>query len=154
MYAPSATSATGSNSLIGSFTSSDPNRSGWNAGLTDGNWFGGAGNCFATGAASQFPKHVTIDLGRVREVQATRFGVPGFGATKTVVISVSEVGKVFQEVGRHEFAGKTEARKEIRFEKRRARFVRATFPDHHGQQDQYSENHSFMSELEVYGPVN
>lgn len=137
-----------------SFISSDPNRSGWNAGLTDGNWFGGAGNCFATGNSPQFPKHVTIDLGRVREVQATRFGVPGFGATKTVVISVSENGKDFQEVGQQEFAGKTETRKEIRFDKRRARFVRATFPDHHGQQDQYSENHSFLSELEVYGPVN
>ena len=134
------------------FTSSDPNRSGWNAGLTDGNWFGGAGTCFATGNSEKFPKHVTIDLGRVREVQATRFGVPGFGATKTVVISLSENGKDFQEVGRQEFAGKTETRKEIRFDKRRARFVRATFPDHHGQQDQYSENHAFLSELEAFGP--
>ncbi len=137
-----------------SFTSSDPNKSGWNTGLTDGNWFGGAGNCFATGASPQFPKHVTIDLGRVREVQAARFGVPGFGATKTVIISLSENGQDFQEVGRKEFAGKTEAREELRFEKRRARYVRATFPDHYGQLDQYSENHSFLSELEVYAPVN
>jgi sialate O-acetylesterase len=136
------------------FTSSDPNRSGWNAGLTDGNWFGGAGNCFATGNSEKFPKQVTIDLGRVREVQAARFGVPGFGATKTVVISLSENGKDFEEIGRQEFAGKTEARKEVRFDKRRARFARATFPDHHAQQDQYSENHAFLSELEVYGPAN
>ncbi|WP_367873269.1 sialate O-acetylesterase [Luteolibacter sp. Populi] len=135
------------------FTSSDPNPSGWNAGLTDGNWWGGAGNCFATGPAPQFPKYVTIDLGRPREVQAVRFGVPGFGSTKSVVISVSEDGKDFQEVGKEEFAGKTEARKELRFDKRPARFVRATFPDHHERQDNYSENHSFLSELEVYGPV-
>ena len=135
------------------FTSSDPNTSGWNAGLTDGNWWGGAGNCFATGVAAQFPKYVTIDLGRPREVQAVRFGVPGFGSTKSVVISVSEDGKDFQEVGKEEFAGKTEARKELRFDKRPARFVRATFPDHHERQDNYSENHSFLSELEVYGPV-
>ena len=137
-----------------SFTSSDPNASGWNAGLTDGNWWGGAGTCFATGAAPGFPKHVTIDLGRVREVQAVRFGVPGFGSTKTVMISLSENGKDFQEAGKHEFAGKTEARTELRFDKRPVRFVRATFPDHHERQDHYSENHSFLSELEVYGPVN
>jgi len=135
------------------FTSSDPNPSGWNAGLTDGNWWGAAGTCFATGAAPGFPKYVTIDLGRPREVQAVRLGVPSFGSTKTVVISLSENGQEFQEAGKHEFAGKTEARKELRFDKRPVRFVRATFPDHHDRQDNYSENHSFLSELEVYGPV-
>ena len=134
------------------FTSSDPNNSGWNAGLTDGNWFGGAGNCFATGPAPAFPKYVTIDLGRPRQVQAVRFGVPGFGSTKTVVISLSENGQEFQEAGKQEFAPKTEARAELRFDKRPVRFVRATFPDHYDKQDQYSENHSFLSELEVYGP--
>ncbi|WP_052572728.1 sialate O-acetylesterase [Haloferula sp. BvORR071] len=136
------------------FTSSDPNRSGWDSGLTDGNWWSGAGTCFATGASDQFPKYVTIDLGRSRPVQAVRFGVPGFGSTKTVVISLSEDGKEFQEAGKQEFAGKTETRKELRFDKRNARFVRATFPDHHERQDNYSENHSFLSELEVYGPAN
>jgi sialate O-acetylesterase len=135
------------------FTSSDPNPHGWNTGLTDGNWHGAAGTCFATGASPSFPKHVTIDLGRAREVQAVRYGVPGFGATKTVVISLSENGNEFQEAGRHEFAGKTEARTELRFDKRPVRFVRATFPDHHGKQDNFDENFSFLSELEVYGPV-
>jgi sialate O-acetylesterase len=133
------------------FTSSDPNKGGWNAGLTDGNWEGGAGSCFATGEAPAFPKHVTLDLGRSRDIQAVRLGVPDFGATKTVVISVSPDGKEFQEVGKHEFAGKTRAATELRFEKRPVRFVRATFPDHHEKQDQYNENHGFLTELEAYG---
>lgn len=136
------------------FTSSDPNGHGWNAGLTDGNWHGAAGTCFATGSADSFPKHVTIDLGRPREVGAARFGVPGFGATKTVAISVSADGRDFQEVGRHEFAGKTEARTDIAFGPRPARYVRATFIDHHERQDQYSEKHGFLSELEVYGKAD
>lgn len=135
------------------FTSSNPNPHGWNAGLTDGNWHGAAGTCFATGAAPDFPKHVTIDLGRARQVQAVRFGVPGFGSTRTVAISLSEDGREFHEAGRHEFAPKTEARQELRFDKRPVRFVRATFPDHHPKQDHYNENFSFLSELEVYGPV-
>ena len=136
------------------FTSSDPNTRGWNTGLTDGNWGDSAGPCFATGMAAGFPKHVTIDLGRPRPVRAVRFGVPPFGATKTVVISVSENGQEFQEVGKHEFAGKTRAATEIRFDQRPVRFVRATFADHHEKQDHYSENHAFLSELEVYGPAD
>lgn len=136
------------------FTSSDPNPNGWNTGLTDGSWNGAAGTCFATGMDGNFPKHVTIDLGRPREAQAVRFGVPPFGSTKTVIISVSENGQEFQEIGKHEFAGKTKAGTEIRFEKRPIRFVRATFADHHEKQDHYSENHGFLSELEVFGPVD
>jgi sialate O-acetylesterase len=135
------------------FTSSDPNPHGWNAGLTDGNWHGAAGTCFATGAAATFPKHVTIDLGRARDIQAVRFGVPNFGSTKTVVISVSENGNEFQEAGRHEFAPKAGTRSELRFDKRPVRFVRATFPDHYDKQDHYDEKFSFLSELEAYGPV-
>jgi sialate O-acetylesterase len=135
------------------FTSSDPNPSGWNSGLTDGNWNGAPGSCFATGPAPAFPKHVTIDLGRAREVQAARFGVPEFGSTRTVVLSLSEDGKQFQEIGKHEFAGKTKASTELRWDKRPARFIRATFPDHHAKLDEYSEYHAFLSELEVYGPA-
>jgi sialate O-acetylesterase len=135
------------------FTSSDPNSEGWNTGLTDGNWSGARGTCFATGKAPGYPKHVTIDLGRAREVQAVRFGAPAFGSTKTVVISLSENGQEFQEAGKHEFAGKTAGASEIRFDKRPVRFVRASFPDHHEKQDHFSEKHAFLTELEVYGPA-
>jgi sialate O-acetylesterase len=135
------------------FTSSDPNPEGWNTGLTDGSWNGARGTCFATGQAPGFPKHVTIDLGRAREVQAVRFGTPAFGSTKTVVISLSENGQEFQEAGKHEFAGKTAGSSEIRFDKRPVRFVRASFIEHHEKQDQYSENHAFLTELEAYGPA-
>jgi sialate O-acetylesterase len=135
------------------FTASDPNPSGWNSGLTDGSWHGAAGTCFATGAAPGFPKHVTIDLGRAREVHTARFGVPEFGATRTVVLSLSEDGKQFQEIGKYEFPGKSKAAAELRWDKRPARFIRASFPDHHGKLDQYDENHAFLTELEVYGPT-
>ena len=45
------------------FVSSDPNVSGWNAGLTDGSWELDAGKTFATGASDKYPKDVTVDLG-------------------------------------------------------------------------------------------
>jgi sialate O-acetylesterase len=135
------------------FTSSDPNPAGWNTGLTDGSWNAAAGTCFGTGPAPVFPKHVTVDLGRAREVQAVRFGTPALGSTKTVVISISENGQEFQEVGKHEFAPKAAASTELRFDKRPVRFVRASFLDHHEKQDSFSENHGFLSELEVYGPA-
>ena len=135
------------------YTSSDPDNDGWNTGLTDGSWNDAKGTCFATGQAAGYPKHVTIDLGRAREVQAVRFGTPAFGSTRNVCISLSENGQEFQEAGKHEFAGKTRTATELRFEKRPVRFVRASFLDHHDKQDHFGENQGFLSELEVYGPA-
>jgi len=130
--------------------SSDPNRWNWDSGLTDGHWDGEAGRCFATGDAPEFPKHVTIELADPRELRAVRLGTPGYGSTRTVAVSLSRDGQDFEEVGRHEFGAKQEGRATLRFEARPARYVRATFLDHHPQQDHYDESFGFLRELEVY----
>ena len=41
---------------------------------------------------------------------------------------------------------------QARFKAQPARYVRATFVDHHPAQDNYSVNHGFLSEMEVYAP--
>jgi sialate O-acetylesterase len=144
----------GRNVALGkSYTSSNANTHNWNSGLTDGNWAGANGTCYATGEAPEFPKDVIIDLGRSRQLQAVRFGVPNFGSTKTIAISVSDDGKTFQDVGSHEFPANKETRSELRFDKRPARYVRATFVDHYPQQYGYPETFGFLTEVEAYEAV-
>lgn len=132
--------------------SSHPNTHGWTGGVTDGAWGNNAQTCYATDESPDFPKTVTVDLGAAETVHAVFFGVPDIGATRTVSVSLSENGKDFGEVGRKEFAAKKADRAEVRFAPKKARYVRATFLDHHPKQDQYSENFGFLSELEVYAP--
>ncbi|BCU78855.1 sialate O-acetylesterase [Luteolibacter sp. LG18] len=135
------------------YQSSDANNKGWNSGLTDGTWGNSAGTCYATNESPKFPKTVTIDLGSTQPVQAIRYGVPNIGATNTVTVSISTDGKNFTEVGRNSFVPKTASTSTARFTIADARYVRATFIDHHPQQDGYDPNFAFLSELEVYSPV-
>jgi sialate O-acetylesterase len=131
---------------------SHPNPAGWNGGVTDGVWGQTSPSCFATGDAPDFPKSVTVDLGGSQTIHAVLYGTPAIGATKTVAISLSENGQAFTEVGRHDFPPKTGGRAEARFGPRQARYVRATFLGNHPQQDQFSANFGFLSELEAYAP--
>ena len=135
-----------------SFESSHPNTHGWNAGVTDGNWGSSPPNCYATDDIPTFPKTVTVDLGSVREIHAIGYGTPEVGSTKTIAVSISEDGKNFTEVGRNEFPAKKATGARARFQPTTARFVRATFVDHYSQQDKFSENFGFLSELEAYAP--
>ncbi|MDB6078832.1 MAG: type domain protein [Akkermansiaceae bacterium] len=132
------------------FTSSNRNTHDWDSGLTDGSWAGGNGTCYATGEDPRFPKNVTVDLGGSHPLQTVRFGVPGFGSTKTIAISVSEDGKSFKDVGSHEFAANTEAKADVSFAKTPARYVRATFVDHYPQQYGYAETFGFMTDLQAF----
>ena len=134
------------------FESSHPNTQGWNLGVTDGNWGGTPPNCFATDATSTFPKTVTVDLGTAQLINAIGYGTPEIGATKTVAVSISEDGKNFTEVGRNEFPAKKASGARALFKPAKARFVRATFLDHYSQQDSFSENYGFLTELEAYAP--
>ena len=132
---------------------SDPNGFGWGAGgLTDGSWDGDATHCFATGAAREFPKTVTIDLEKPVRIALVRLGCPEFGSTRTVAISESLDGKKFREVGRVEFAQRRAERKTVAFEAKTARYVRLTYLDHYPQQVGYTETFAFTTEAEVYGP--
>ena len=84
-------------------------------------------------------------------MSAARYGTPAIGSTKGVAVSVSADGKEFTEVGRHQFPAKRAERNTVRFAPRPARYVRASFLDHHPKQDNYNENFGFLSEVEAYG---
>ena len=133
--------------------SSHPNTYGWDLGLTDGNWGTHAPTAYATDASDTFPKTVTADLGDVRDIQAIIYGTPSIGATKTVAVSVSEGGKDFTEVDRHDFPAKKAAKAEARFAPKKARYIRATFIANHAAQDDFGNTFAFLSEIEAYGPV-
>jgi len=130
-------------------TSSDPNTSNWNSGLTDGSWEGGAGQCFATGAAP-LPKHATIDLLCTKNIHAVRVGAPAYGSTKKITVSVSANGDAFEEVGSYEFKAKTEDKTILRFDKRPARHVRITFVEQYPKQDNHPAEIGFIREVEVF----
>ena len=132
--------------------SSHPNTHGWDSGLTDGQW--GAANpvCYATSEADGFPKHATIDLGAAQPLHAVIYGTPAIGATKTVAVSISEDGKTFTEVGRHDFPVKQAGRAEARFAPKPARYVRVSFLGNHAQQDNFNANFGFLAEVEAYSP--
>ena len=130
-------------------TSSDPNKSNWNSGLTDGRWDRAAGQCFATGAAP-LPKHATVDLLCTKNIHALRLGAPAFGSTKSIAVSVSDNGKAFEEVGRYSFKAKTEDNTTIRFDSRPARHVRITFLEQYPKQDNYPAEQGFIREVEIF----
>lgn len=130
--------------------SSHPNTHGWDSGLTDGQWGAANPTCYATSEAEGFPKEVTVDLGEVQPLHAVIYGTPAIGATKTVAVSISEDGKTFTEVGRHDFPLKQAGRAEAKFVPKPARYVRASFLGNHPQQDNFSANFGFLSELEAY----
>lgn len=132
--------------------SSHPNAHGWDGGLTDGQWTNAAPGCYATSEQAGFPKSVTVDLGEATPLHALVYGTPEVGSTRTVAVSISSDGKTFTEVGRHDFPPKKAARAEARFAAKPARFVRATFLGNHPQQDNFSANFGFLSELEAYTP--
>jgi sialate O-acetylesterase len=137
------------------FVSSHENKHNWNTGVTDGVYGDAAPQAYATSEAADFPKHVTVDLGTEETLALVRFGVPKVGSTKTIAISLSTDGKNFQEVGRHDFAPVTSARKDLRITPQKARYVRATFEGNHEKQyDNFGRNFGFLSELEAFAPKN
>lgn len=132
--------------------SSHPNTRGWDLGLTDGRWGNAVPHCYATQDSADFPKSVTVDLGNSQAIHIIRYGTPNVGSTKTIAVSISEDGKTYTEVGRNDFPAKKAGVAEARFEPKAARYIRASFLGNHPQQDNYSANFGFLSELEVYAP--
>ena len=135
------------------YTASDPNVYGFGMGaLTDGE-FTGDGKVFASGDKDTFPKTATIDLGAVTPVSQVRVGVPSFGSTKTIKVSVSADGQNFTEVGTRTFPLAVERRQLFTFKATPARYVRLSYPDHYDDERGYSRNFAFTSEVEVFGPA-
>gem|GEM_PF-269084 len=134
------------------YVCSDPNQYNFGTGgLTDGSWEADSTHCFATNEADTFPKTVTIDLGKLANVGVVRLGVPPFGSTKTIEVSLSADGQTFTEIGRSVFAQREEAR--LLFSAPRptpARFVRLTYPDHYADEAGYTNTFAFTTECEVY----
>lgn len=147
----------GPNLALGkTYKSSDTNHSGWNDGLTDGVWSSKRDNTYATDKSGKFPKTVTIDLGEKRSVAYVRLGVPNIGSTKTIEVSLSDNGKRFAPVGRHDFRMEVANDHLYAFAPVEARYVRLTFVENHKRTSTatraYPPQYCFVSEVEVYGP--
>lgn len=130
---------------------SDPNRYNYGiGGLTDGSFSGEGPHTFATGDVDAFPKTATINLGTTTSINAVIVGMPAFGSTKTVDVSVSTDGEKFTKVGSYVFSLRREEKHIYRFAATNARYVRLTYPDHYDEEVGYNRNFSFTSEVEVY----
>ncbi|MCW3060667.1 MAG: hydrolase [Capsulimonas sp.] len=143
----------GLNLAVGkSYTASDPNVYNYGIGaLTDGSWVPD-GHTFATGDNAAFPKTVTVDLGSAQKIGTVIIGVPPFGSTKTVRVSVSADGQKFTGVGKATFSLHKEEKHRFSFPGTSARYVRLTYVDHYSEEAGYSANFGFTTELEVYAP--
>jgi hypothetical protein len=135
------------------YESSAPNGFGWGiGGLTDGSWEANAQHTFATDNTDTFPKTATIDLGNPALLGSVLAGVPPFGSTKTVKVSLSADGHTFTEVGSYIFSLRHEERHLYKFPPMLARYVRLTYPDHYSEQVEYQPTFMFTTEVEVYAP--
>lgn len=141
----------GPNLALGKFYSCDAaNPSFWNTGLTDGLWAMRRGATFGTNNSKNFPKNVTIDLNLSAKLTHVRVGVPNFGSTKTIAVSVSYDGKRYTEVGRHDFPlGKAEVHL-FKFAPTLARHIRLSYLGNHAGKSNYDPAYCFTVEVEAY----
>ncbi len=150
-YAPKTGSGMGSSVSLNlakdkPFVSSDPNLKGWNIGLTSGS------HIFATTESPNFPKYVTIDLERTVTLSSVVVGVPNFGSTKTINVSISTDGSDYKQVGSYVFTPDMEERHTYFLTRTPARYIRLTYPDHYPQSIKgYDPNFVFTSIVEAYG---
>ena len=134
-----------------SYEVSDPNHYNYGGGgLTDGSFSGEGPHTFATGDTNTFPKTATIDLGAPSAIGTIIVGIPAFGSTKTVAVSVSPDGQNFTPVGSYVFSLRREEKHTYRFAAINARYVRLTYPDHYDEEVGYTKTFAFTSEVEVY----
>jgi len=61
-------------------------------------------------------------------------------------------GRLYIQVGKHEFAQKAEARFIYTFDSIEARYVRLSYPDNHTASVNYPNTFMFTTEVEVYAP--
>jgi len=137
-----------------SYVCSDPNTHSFGiGGLTDGSWEASGAHCFATDDKDAFPKTVTIDLEKAAPLGIVTVGMPPFGATKTVRVSVSADGQAFTDVGSYVFPQRREEKHLFAFQPTPARFVRLTYPDHYEDGAGYNNTFAFTTECCVYAPL-
>ena len=143
---------TGPNLAVGKkYVTDSPNTYGYGAGgLTDGSWAADGQHTFASDDKATFPKSVTVDLEKAASVGEVVAGVPPFGSTKTIAVSVSADGAKYTDVGAYAFSQHDEERHQYRFAPVTTRFVRLTYPDHYAEEAGFNANFVFTSEVEVY----
>ncbi len=133
------------------YTETDPNRFGYNTGLTDGVKDSDKRPAvYATGAGETYPKLTTIDLGAQQQVGRVVVYNSKDGSTRTVSVALSDDGGQFEEIGRHEFAQGEGASHEYRCEPRPARYVRLSFLDSWLNETHGSKHFVFLREVEVF----
>ncbi|WPJ94206.1 GDSL-type esterase/lipase family protein [Coraliomargarita algicola] len=141
----------GRNLALGkSWVTNAPNTYGWDSGLTDGSWTVGKETTFATNDASDFPKHVTVDLEEAAVVGHVVIGVPQFGSTRLVEIAISADGVDFTKVGRYTFSLRKKEKRLFDFDAQSARYVRLTYLDHYDEQVGYTPSFAFTTDLQVF----
>ncbi len=134
-----------------SYEVSDPNVYNYGSGgLTDGSFSGEGPHTFATGEKDTFPKTATVDLGETQTLGFVRLGVPNFGSTKKVQISLSSDGQNFKTVGEYQFTVRREEKHLFSFAATPARYVRVTYLDHYPDTIGYTPTFAFSTELEAY----
>ena len=135
------------------YTTTNPNTHGFgdSGGLTDGAWGVGPKQCFATDYDDKFPKDMVVDLGKPQELNIIKFGVPPFGSTKTIVVSISADGKEFTEIGKHEFPQNKQETAAIKTPGTPARYIKLSGIDHHDAVVGHSNTILFITEVEAYG---
>jgi lysophospholipase L1-like esterase len=135
------------------YVSDSPNTYGWSTGLTDGSWAAGQGSTWASNDSPVFPKSVTIDLEKPELVANILVGVPPFGATKKVKVSLSTDNQTFTPVGAYSFPQNAAVKHLYTVAPTTARYVRLTYLNHYDQSQQYGPYFVFATEVEVYGPA-
>jgi hypothetical protein len=130
---------------------SEPNKSGWTSGVTDGSWTGAKGSTFASGSAEKFPKTLTIDLQKTQEIAHVLVGTPAFGSTKSIAVSLSPNGRQFTDIGANDFSPGKEDNHLFSFKPAQARYVRLTFTGNHAEKMRFATGYCFITEVEVFG---
>jgi lysophospholipase L1-like esterase len=151
---PALPTPTGPDLAVGKpYTTSAPNLFKFGiGGLTDGSWVADGTHTFATDDSANFPKTATVDLGASTSLGAVEVGVPSFGSTKTVEVSLSPDGQTFTPVGRYIFSERDEERHMFKFPATSARYIRLTYLDHYEAALDYTNTFAFTTEVAAYAP--
>lgn len=135
------------------YVSNEPIQNGKWDGLTDGDPGDSNVAAWATNGSMNFPKHVTVDLEGLHDLETVRVHNSANGGTKTVLVQLSSDGETFETVATTEFANYTSDVFSLgESELSPATHVRLVFPDIHETSFQRKVNgFIFLRELEIQG---
>ncbi len=107
----------------------------------------------ASGDTNTFPKTVVIDLAKTPVIDVVVIGVPPFGSTKTIDVSVSVDGTTYTDIGNCVLTLGKEERHAFKFSGVKTRSIKLTYPDCYDQTSGgFDPNCVFTCEVEAYAP--